>query len=520
MGVRWVRVRRCWHVAGAAAVLLASSVLAQGVPLLDAPPSPKARKAAEPRAETGSKEDIAEKAAKLSGDALRAFEKNDVAAAEAALRAQLELQPDNFVALYNLACCRALRGDKTGGLDFLERAIKAGFCDLRTLQKDGMLSSLHGEARYKDTIEHWGGVLEARRDANLEGAAKVFTRGYTNSTDEKLKLAYRSAFDEKSAAAAKAELHTLGEWGDREVFGDLLNAEKSKNDAWVVVVLPTRPDFMKWVVSLYGPGVVGQTSTIGGSYEHDSKRLVSMDLGSSLRHEFFHVLHWRDMTRRGQFHPIWIMEGLCSLVEDYDGDGAGGLRPSTSWRSNVVKRLEKLNKMDTIGQLAKLGPMAFSGSRPLAHYAEARTVFLYLYQCGKLKAWYGAYVEGYRAEPSGIAAMEKVLGKPIKDIEKDYKAWVRLLPEVPEQIASGAASLGLDVDAGNGEGPVVAAVDRRRGAPALKVGDVITSIDHRATRDIAEMVRVLGGLRVGQKVEVAYRRGKVYGEVEVELVGR
>jgi hypothetical protein len=246
-----------------------------------------------------------------------------------------------------------------------------------------------------------------------------------------------------------------------------------------------------------------------------------MDLGSTLRHEFFHVLHWRDMTRRGQMHPIWIMEGLCSLVEDYDIDKEGHLHPTPSWRSNIVKRLERLGKLEPIETLAKRSPQEFSGNRPLANYAEARTVFLYLYSIGKLKDWYVEYTGHYREDPTGVKAIETVLGKPMKDINKDYHTWVRNLDMVPEEIKPGMASLGIEIDAGNGEGPVVRGIDRSGpNRPDLHLNDVVTSIDHRATRDLAELVRVLSEYKPGDVVEVAYRRGKLYGTTKVTLVAR
>jgi S1-C subfamily serine protease len=137
---------------------------------------------------------------------------------------------------------------------------------------------------------------------------------------------------------------------------------------------------------------------------------------------------------------------------------------------------------------------------------------------GKLKEWYTEYTSTYREDPTGIKAMERVLGRTIKDINKDYKAWVRALPEVPEQITRGMASLGLEIEAGSGEGPVVASLGR--GRRDLKLGDIITSIDNRPTRDIAELVRVLGSCKPGQTVEVGFRRGKIYGTVMVELVAK
>ena len=516
------RPRGIWRCLLATALLgclgvpcLAQESTAPGeLPTLPNPPSAKARK--EP---TGK--DASEKAAELASESTKAFLAGDLAKAEELLKQQLKLQPKNFVVFYNLACCRAMQHDVAGGCDYLTKAIENGFCDLRQLERDHTLDPLRGEQRFRDILNNWPAILEARREANLKGTEDLFKRGYANSRDERLKLAYRSAFDENSSTAAKAELTKLAEWGDANLIPGLLDKGQMERDAWVVVVLPNRQDFMKWVVAAYGPEAVGQLSMIAGAYEHDQKRLVSMDLGATLRHEFFHVLHWRDMTRRGQMHPIWIMEGLCSLVEDYDTDKDGNLHPSPSWRSNIVKRLEKLGKLSPIEDVAKLSPLGFSGTRPLANYAQSRTFFLYLCDQGKLKDWYVEYTGNYREDPSGVKAIEKTLGKPIKDVNKDYRAWVRALAMVPEEIKPGMASLGLEIDAGNGEGPVVMGLDRRgQGRPDLKLSDIITSIDHRATRDIAELVRVLSAYKPGDTVEVGYRRGKLYQTTSVTLVAR
>jgi S1-C subfamily serine protease len=48
-------------------------------------------------------------------------------------------------------------------------------------------------------------------------------------------------------------------------------------------------------------------------------------------------------------------------------------------------------------------------------------------------------------------------------------------------------------------------------------GDVITAIDGKPTRDIAELVRVLGAMRVGDDVKVEYRRGRRAGAADVVL---
>jgi PDZ domain len=466
------------------------------------------------------------KPGKPAEDPLEYFRKGDYARAETLLREQIAAQPENFVPLYNLACCRSMSRDADGAVELLSKAIEKGFCDAHYLRRDAALDPIRGDARFKAILEHWSELLEARRAANLAQAEAAFAgQAYTNASDDKLRLSYRSAFNERAFASAREEVRRVADFAQETLFPDLFAMPAAKDDAWVTVILPTRADFMRWAVSVYGPDVVNATtSTIGGAYEHDAKRLVSMDLGATLRHEFLHVLHWRDNTRRGQSHPIWIQEGLASLVEDVEVQG-GKLVPVASWRTNIAQRLEKLHKLMPIETLAAMPAAKFSSQRPLANYAQARAVFLYLHAQGKLRAWYERYVADWEKDPTGLQSLLAVTESTEKEFDVAYHAWLRALEPVPETIAKGAASLGLDVDSGNGEGPVVSLLDpRARNMPdsrtMLTRGDVIISIDGKPTRDTAELVRVLGAYKVGDRVTVEYRRVRKFASTTVELVPR
>jgi hypothetical protein len=473
----------------------------------------------------------ARKAEELQNRAFEAIEKGDYAEAERLLNEQLKLDGRSFVIYYNLACVRSLRGDGGGAGDMLIKAVENGFVDIYQLRRDPQLAAARKDPAYRNLSESWPAILEQHLDANLRQAGRIFSgKGggtYVNARDDRLRVVYLSAMDAQSTDQAREDISRLFDWALASVFDDLKDPAAGKDDAWVVVVLPTKRDFARWAVAMYGSSAAGNLAAIGGSYMHDQKRLVAQDLGSSLRHEFFHVLHWRSMTRLGQSHPVWVQEGLCSLVEDYDcpGGTAASLRPAPSWRTNISRRLAGAGKLLPLRQLASMSHDRFTGSSPLANYAQARTLFLYLFQQGKLREWYAYYTARFEDDPSGIAALEHILGKPIEQIDKDYRAWVRSLPEVAEQIRPGRAGLGVDVEAGTGDGPVIVDIPRpRRGPPnpartaGLREGDVITAINGRPTRDLNELVRLLGEHQTGEEIEVSYRRGKEHGTVRIKLV--
>jgi hypothetical protein len=465
----------------------------------------------------------------VQNQAFEAIDRKDYEAAEKLLREQITLDSDNFVPYYNLACVLSLKGQAAAAGNMLIKAVEHGFTDLRQLQEDPQLENARKDAAYRNLVASWPDIIGQHLDANLRSVRKLFdgkNGAYAESRDEKLRLAYLSAMDATSSEQARKDIARLYDWGIANVFPSLGDADKAKRDAWVVVVLPSQKDFQKWAAVTYGAAAVNNFSGIGGSYLHDQKRLVAQDLGATLRHEFFHVLHWRDMTRRGQMHPIWIQEGLCSLVEDYEcPDGtAATLKPVASWRTNISGRLMRAGRLLTISKMAEISRERFTGSSPLAHYGQARTLFLFLSDSGKLKDWYAHYVENFDSDPTGVKAFEAVFGEPIAEVDKQYRQWVRSLPEVAEQIKPGDAGLGVDVDPGTGDGPVIVGIPpsiygRRNPAlrSGLRVGDVITSIDGSPTRDLNELVRLLGTKKVGEEVEVGYRRRSEHGAVRITL---
>lgn len=178
---------------------------------------------------------------------------------------QLELQPDNFVVHYNLACARSMQGDAAGAMTRLKRAIELGFSDLRHLEKDPTLRAVRQLPEYADLVAGWNRVLDGSCDANLAQAKTIFKKGYRETRDETLRLAYLSAFDDKSAQQVRDEVTRLAAWADREVMPGATDEQALAKDAWVVVVLPTRGDFTKWAVSVFGEGAIRTTSAIGGS---------------------------------------------------------------------------------------------------------------------------------------------------------------------------------------------------------------------------------------------------------------
>lgn len=447
---------------------------------------------------------------------IAAFDARDFAAALAILDRQRDASPADPFVHYNLACARAMLGEPGRAADELLEAISLGFVDFHHMLRDPHLAALHDHARYKLILMGWRDLLDERGKTDLASARDNLGAAYSPATEEPLRINLLSAIDARSFEDARIQIRRVQEWA-RGTFPAMCDAAPERPDPWVLVILPTPRDF-QGLVGLWG---------VGGIYDRDRKKLVTQDIGPSLRHEFFHVLHWRHMDRLGQRHPFWIMEGLAALLEDVDQappeDGRAGrfiLQPS--WRTNIAKRLERAGGLTPWPRLASMNREAFMGGTARANYAQARAIFMYLHERGLLAGWYTDYTARYAEDPSGIASLERVLNKPARDAERDYRAWLRSLPAVAEQSRPAAATLGVELGPGAGDGVEVLALinpprieDRSQ---RLRRRDVITAIDAQEVRTLDDLQRLLGDKQVGQAIRLSIRRGSTRMEIGWSLV--
>ncbi len=447
---------------------------------------------------------------RLAEDAMRAYEAGDLSTAADAFRQLAEARPNDPHPPYNLACVRARQGDADGAIEALHESIERGFVDFHHMQRDDDLASLRERPDFVLIILGWSELLEARAEADMASAKEALGGRYTYATDDALRLNIASSFDQRSTDEAIAEIRRTAAWADRALFGDLGVAPPNQPDHWVSLLLPT-PEHFRGFVPM--PGV-------GGIYDRDRRLLVSQDLGPSLRHEFLHVLHHRVMDRLGQQHAYWVQEGLGAVVEDMSAE-SGADTPVPSWRTNIVKRLEARNRLMPWRTFFAMPRDRFVRQRPNANYAQARTIMLFLADQGRLLDWMRAYTRIFDEDPTGAAAMQEVFDQPLAQVERAYKAWVRELPEVAEEIRPGMPSLGVVIEPGVGEGPVIVDVAQRARAAdgdRLRRGDVITSVARQATRTPEDLVRILAEQDVGDEVEVAVRRGTLRLVLRITLV--
>ncbi len=431
-----------------------------------------------------------------------------------------ESDPQSPAMRYNLACVRSRLGQRDEAIADLEGAISLGFVDFFHLERDADLAPLRGTAGYELILAGWPDLLEARAEADLESAREAFGGAYRYSRIEGLRLNVASCFDERSTAEAIAEVEKVAAWaaatlfGEDEPVGEAAGRGRARPAHWVTLILPTPEHFARFV----------PTQGVGGIYDFDRRILVSQELGASLRHEFLHVLHHRRMKRLGQSHAWWVQEGLGSLVEDLarvkGPDGAVRFAPAPSWRTNIAKRLGARSALTPWKTLFAMPRERFVGSRPIANYAQARAVFLFLSDRGLLRDWMREYEATHAQDPTGLLAIERCAGEPVREVERVFRVWLGALPAVVEELRPGMASLGVVVGQGTGEGPVVEDAPVRRedaGAERLRRRDIVTAVGGEATRTMEDVVRALAEREVGERVVVSVRRGARRLEIPVTL---
>ncbi|MFN0010780.1 MAG: TPR end-of-group domain-containing protein [Phycisphaerales bacterium] len=449
----------------------------------------------------------ADKVERAEAAFFEAFNDKDWPKAIDAARFWASVDPDDYVPRYNLATLLGATGKPDEAAEQLAAAVERGFADRRRLDTDPGLRPVRESPAYATLIERWPALLDAQLDRQLARANTWWSTAYSTARDGQLRVAYASAFSPQAFGRARDEMTRLSQWWEASVLPEGtpgVSVDPQRPDPWVLVVLPSRMDYNKWAAKRW-PRASGATSLVAGIYDHYERQLVAQDVGGTLRHEFLHALHWRHQDRLRQDHPIWIQEGLCSLVEDVEVAADETLRPVPSWRTNSLKALVRSGKAPSISRLLEMSQDTFVGTAPLANYALARAVFLYLADRGKLRAWYTDYTQNFREDRTGRAALERVLGKPLADIERDFRAWVRALPEVATANKPGGAMFPGTYENGIGEGVVVKRAGRGTG---LADGDVIVEIAGQPVTDLNDLTRVLGDFEPGSRVDLRFRRGK------------
>ena len=249
-----------------------------------------------------------------------------LAEARALVDAYLQAHPRDDGILFDAARVASRQRDLRASAAYAIRALRAGWRDDAALEGHPDLEPLRSH-------ESWTLVLSVQREmrpaggapdwSNPIGPAPAGSSGASSPTgapaagsdriasaalerwldrfgaeryrverDGELNVIFASGVDAASMARTRTMLKELAPALSRSLFGAM-------PPDTVLVAIATHADAERFF------GDPQQS----GLYEHKDRSLVSRDTGSSLRHEFVHLMHWGHMQRLGQRHPIWIQEG-------------------------------------------------------------------------------------------------------------------------------------------------------------------------------------------------------------------
>jgi len=446
---------------------------------------------------------------KLHRTVLDHFKKKDYKAALAACRKILASHPDDPTALYNAACACAQSGDKPTALDYLHKAVEEGFIDFAHIAQDTDLESLRKEAAYRE--------LFARKDEYVQQASKKTIERLTKALAKKgiATKRYRSLFDKTRNFVyfhAKTDAEIAEVRRGLEAYADCQWRDLFQNK-------PRRPLFIVLLTAADSPKVFRRG--IGGMFNPAAMTLFCSDMPvhkllrmSVVTHEFTHALHYADMGARHQQHPIWLIEGLATLFESSDRDGT--VVPRHNHRLVAAQQAARDGRLLSWRALVKLNHMQFMMRAQLA-YAQSRYMLFYMHEKGLLKRFYDEYTakENYARDRSAIDSFQVVFGKPIEEVERDWKAWL-LEQRVPD-----IAFLGVQTKEQDGRVVVVRTTPK---GPAAKAGvlkdDAITALDGQPIDSQAKLLEAIGERAVGDEIDVEVARGDETLTLAVKLAKR
>jgi len=437
---------------------------------------------------------------------IEAFGRGDHATAERLLRDLLAGDPGHPEHLYNLACARSLQGDAKAAVEHLIAAIDAGFRDARFLAEDPDLDLARRHPEFAKVLAAVDRVAAAGgREAAETGLAAWLERfgpsRYRVEDDPERNLLIATALGEDSHEEMLAMLDAQADHLVATLF--------ERYPRTPVLLVVARPED---AAAFFADG------TTAGLYEHARRRLITRDIGESLRHEFTHLLHHAQMERLGQRHPIWIQEGLASLYEHHRLDASGRVEFLPNSRHNVAYRAARAAVTRPLRELVGLSHREFMDESTRL-YPQSRALFEFIAAEAGLPRFWQAYLETFPESPDGTAALLASFGADdLDELDRRWRRWVIERGPIDDAVRPGDASLGVEgTDRPDGVEIARTLPGGAARAAGVRRGDLLVAIDDVPIRSGRELVLAVAGRRVGETVALQVRRGGTTIELSATL---
>ena len=438
---------------------------------------------------------------RLEANIVRAFAAARYERALEQIDEYLEKWPSSPLMVYNKACGFALTNRRDAAGQALLEAVELGFRDFGHMKQDPDLESMRDHPTFIAIVAAQGQADQSASNRQLEKWKNRFGEDdYTFESDSKRRIHFVTSVDPTAHKQMKEMLQGQADQMSETLFG-------SPPDYWCLIAVPTADDAKTFF----------EKENTAGIYIHASRRLVSRDIGASMRHEFGHLMHFGHMERLGrQKHPIWIQEGLASLYEDYTVDDDGTFTFHPNGRHNKNHRQVDRHVALSFEKLLALDARSFMAGNA-RYYPQVRSVFEFLAALGVLEEWYETYTSSFQRDSSGKYAFEKTFGLSLDAVERRWRNWVLDRGEIDDRIDYGDASIGVaGVEATDGVRIVeFKGLSARR--VGLKIGDVIVAVDDTPVRTRSELILAIAQRDVGDRVRLRIRRGDTHRTISITL---
>lgn len=446
----------------------------------------------------------------MRAQALKLLQEKKYAEAIALYHKILDAAPDDATSIYNLACGYALTNEKEKAVAALRRSLEAGFIKFGHIEVDPDWDGMRDDPGFKKLMAERAKFVESGVALSVERVHKALAgrgiepKAYKTLHDKERNFVYMHTRSDADLAEIRKSLEQYGEWQWKNLLQN-----RPQDPIYIVLLSPsdTRKVF---------PGGAG------GFFNAGSNVLLCGDIPawkltrtSVVMHEFTHALHHADMAARRQSHPIWLVEGLATLFETAQLE-AGQIVPLHSQRLGVIQSAIRAKRHIPWANLMAMNHPQFMQQAIIA-YAQARYMLFYMLEKGLLKKFYDEYTEkeSYADDKSALRTVEVVFGKPIGEVERDWRQWVlaQKVPPVP--------FLGIRTKE---EAQKLLVEDVTAKSPAdkagIRKGDVVAAVDGQAITNQGALLEAIGAKSVGEELVVqVIREGKPL-DLKVKLAAR
>lgn len=396
---------------------------------------------------------------------------------------------------YSLACAYSLKGERDTALDYLEKAIEEGYVAIHEMVRDTRLDNIRSEPRFHAIVAREEEIRRRGAEKRLARIEKRKDPGDILEIDHERKIIWVTTRTRACLEEIKRELNTYADAQHETLF-------EHRRSYYILAIV---------------------THGRGGYYSHQRKELAVPHEGLHLMHEFTHSLHHADADARGQNHPIWVSEGFATLFETFtliDGTPT----PMPNFRLGTMRGILGTDRYVPWEKLFKFTQREFERNIGHINYAMARYIMYYFWHKGKLKHWYETYCANFDRDKTGKLAVEKTFGKPLAEVEEDFKRWVPNAPEGVGRTPPGGPYLGVTFVSFGGTAAGIKIDMVVSGSPAdeagMKAGDYITEFAGKKYTNIDMFRKAIRRQKIGEPVKIKVLRGDKMIELEVKLQPR